>query len=257
MKWTVAITTAPRKECTLNACIASLLNCGFASYELNIFAEPESTLPTHGNLHLSPQKLGVWRNWVHSVQHSIANTDADLILTVQDDSLFHPDSKDFIESALWPSADCGFISLYTPKHYTVRKDRTLRDPGINRIITHSLWGACALVWPREILEKIVLPHPLIHKWYGAQPRSGSPSVIERRKADPSLIANSDTAIGKMMNWTKRSMWFVDPSPVQHIARYSTISHGDNSGRRNAFRIADHSLPLSAQVPIPQRHRISV
>lgn len=254
MKWAVAVTTAPRKECTLNTCLLSLQNCGWTSDEIHIFAEPNSTIPQLGQNHPSLQKLGIWRNWVNSIRWTIENTDAEIILTVQDDSLFHPDSKDFTESILWPAPRAGFVSLYTPKHYTIRRDRTSRKVGVNQIVTNSLWGACALVWSRAMLEKVVLPHPLIEKWAGAKPRSGDKRVLDRRRQNPETIANSDTAIGKIMNWTKHSMWFVDPSPVQHIARFSTISHGDNTGRRNAYRIADHSIPLESQVPIEAIHK---
>jgi hypothetical protein len=73
------------------------------------------------------------------------------------------------------------------------------------------------------------------------------AVLDRRRENPETIANSDTAIGKIANDLGLCMYFVDPSPVSHIAKYSTIGHGGNDGRRNAYRIADHSLPLSYQV----------
>lgn len=241
MKWEVAITTAPRRECTLKQCVESIRNC---DWEPTIYAEPGSTGIDCLTVH-NKTKLGIWRNWVNSVKCSLS-TDADVIMTVQDDTLFHPDSKIFVEDIMWPSLDCGFISLYTPKHYTIRRDKTIRSVGVNKIVTKSLWGACALVWPRSVLERIMV-HPLIDSWAGAPPKSGNKKVIENRRANPETIANSDTAIGKLMNRCNYSMWFVDPSPVQHIAKYSTISHGDNTGRRNAYRIADHSVPLKNQV----------
>ena len=241
MKWEVAITTSPRRECTLQQCIESIRDCG---WEPTIYAEPESTLTDCLTI-ANPIKLGIWYNWVNSVKCSL-KTNADVIMTVQDDALFHPDSKHFVESIMWPSPDCGFISLYTPKHYTIRRDKTIRNVGVNKIVTKSLWGACALVWPREVLEKVI-QHPLIEAWAGAPPKSGNKEVIQRRKDNPHTITNSDTAIGKIMNRMKDTMWFVDPSPVQHIAKFSTISNGDNIGIRKAYRIADHSIPLEYQV----------
>jgi hypothetical protein len=102
------------------------------------------------------------------------------------------------------------------------------------------------VWRREVLSSVI-DHRIAKAWAGARPKSGNKAVIQRRRDNPHTIANSDTAIGKICNAMGIGMWFVDPSPVSHIARYSTISHGDNTGRRNAYRIADHSLPLSYQV----------
>ena len=213
MKWSVMVTTAPRREPTLQICVDSLRDCG---WEPTVLAEPESPTVDCLTIH-NEYKLGVWRNWVKSVRLAL-ETDAEVIMTVQDDSLFHPESKIFTESIMWPANNCGFISLYTPKHYSFDTKKNLKPPGVHKVITRSLWGACALVFPR-------------------------------RKDNPSLIANSDTAIGKLMNWNKYTMWFVDPSPVQHIARFSAIGHGGNEGRRNCYRPADHSLPLSYQVPV--------
>ncbi|MCR9201202.1 MAG: hypothetical protein NXI04_21385 [Planctomycetaceae bacterium] len=47
------------------------------------------------------------------------------------------------------------------------------------------------------------------------------------------------------------MYFVDPSPVSHVAVHSTIGHGGNKGRRNCYRCADHDSPLADQVPPPK------
>lgn len=239
MQWIVAVTTSPRREPTIHKCLESLITCG---WEPVVFSEPGSEIVNHTTV-LNSTRLGVWYNWLNAVKWCL-NTKADTIMTVQDDCLFHPESKSFVESILWPK-NCGFVSLYTPKHYTIRKNRTLRPRGVNRIATKSLWGACALVWPREILEQAI-ELKITKEWLGATPKSKSPLVLEKRKQNPHLIANSDTAIGKMMNRLKKDMYFCDPSPVQHIARFSSISHGDNSGRRNAYRIADHSLPLKYQ-----------
>ena len=51
-----------------------------------------------------------------------------------------------------------------------------------------------------------------------------------------------------MNRMSRSMWFADPSPVQHIATTSAIGHGGNKGRRNCGRCAKFSQSLHEQLP---------
>lgn len=239
--WFVAVTTAPRKDCTLVQCLGSIANCGWHAV---VFAEPGATQQTLAETRWNDQRLGVWHNWLASSRAGVASG-ADFVLTVQDDSLFHPDSREFIESIQWPD-QAAFVSLYTPKHYTVAKNKSLRPCGVRRVQTRSLWGACALVWRREVLASVI-EHRIAKAWVGARPRSGNKGVIERRRDNPHTIANSDTAIGKICNAMGLGMWFVDPSPVSHIARYSTIGHGGNDGRRNAHRIADHSLPLSYQV----------
>jgi hypothetical protein len=251
-KWFVAVTTAPRPEETLSICLDSLLIAGWNPY---IFAEP-------GNYNINEEyksrmikhskRKGVWWNWVESCRYALENSDADVIMTVQDDSLFHPDSKSMAERFLWPREDVGFVSLYTPKHYSIKnhlKSRPERPKGLNRIHTKSLWGACALVWPREVLEK-VMEHELIEGWLGAplKTKSAWAARQEKRKKEPWTIQNSDTAIGKIMNRMEKTMWFVDPSPVQHIATTSAIGHGGNKGRRNCGRCAKFSQSLHEQVP---------
>lgn len=245
-KWTVVVTAAPRQENTLATCVSTLRRAG---WEPIIFAEPGTESPDDVEVKRNRERLGVWYNWMRSAEWAL-RTSAEYIMTVQDDTAFHPDSKVFTESILWPSSRVGFLSLYTPKHYSLIKNRP-RPIGVNRIPTRSLWGACAMVWPRDVL-RAVIDHKIARNWCGARPRSGSQSVIEKRRANPELIQNSDTAIGKIITSMKREMWFIDPSPVHHIAKRSTIGHGGNFGRRNCHRCADFDKPLSKQVPKPQQ-----
>ena len=239
--WYVAITTAPRKDCTLLSCIESIRQAG---WEPTVFAEPGSTITDAATVWNDARK-GCWHNWLASAKYALTQSDAKIILTVQDDVAFHPDSRDFCESILWPAKHAGFVSLYTPKHYSFSKT-AMKPVGVNRIKTSSLWGACALVWRREVLQQVV-NHPIAQQWLGVRPRSGNPAVLQRRRDNPHMIANSDTAIGRILNKLGRTMWFVDPSPCSHIAVHSTIGHGGNGGRRNCYRCADHSRPLKEQV----------
>lgn len=241
-EWFVAVTTSPRQECTLRKCVESLYLAGFKP---TIFAEPGSTIIKGCQTITNKTRKGVWHNWLDSCKYALRNTDADIIMTVQDDSLFHPDSKIFTENILWPDKKTGFVSLYTPKHYSF-KGKEMRKPGVNRIYTRSMWGACALVWPREVLE-LVVEHPIAKNWLGAPTKSKSAKIKQKRKENPYMIQNSDTAIGKIMNSLKRKMFFVDPSPVQHFSRHSAINHGNNLGKRNCHRCADWETPLAGQV----------
>jgi hypothetical protein len=251
--WFVAVTTAPRRVPTVNTCLESLVLAGFSPY---VFAEPNTNgldVEAYGaRLIQNEERKGVWHNWIHSARYAIENSDAEIIMTVQDDSLFHPDSKIFTESILWPAKDVGFVSLYTPKHYSFqpKNKQEERAPGVNRIYTKSLWGACALVWPRKVLEE-VLQHDTTYTWLGVPTRTKSiwQKKKQERKNNPALIQNSDTAIGKIMNQMKRSMYFLDPSPVNHFAQHSAINHGGNRGRRNCHRCAHFEIPLQRQIPL--------
>lgn len=240
--WTVMVTTAPRRDCTLKESIASIRQAG---WEPRVFAEPGST-PTDAWTFENPERKGVWHNWRDSASWCLRNTDSQFILTVQDDSFFHPDSRTFAESILWPAKNAAFVSLYTPKHYSINGAKEFRRAGVNRIKTRSLWGACALIWDRRVLEAVVY-HKISRGWIGAA--RNNKQRREFAKRPKWKTANSDTAIGKVCNDLKRPMFFVDPSPVSHIAVHSSIGHGGNQGRRNCYRCADLGIPLADQVPV--------
>ena len=77
---------------------------------------------------------------------------------------------------------------------------------------------------------------------------------KKRQKEPWRIQNSDTAIGKLMNRMERTMWFCDPSPVQHISLTSATGHGGNKGRRNCGRCASWEESLFDQIPISDQGR---
>ena len=239
----VAITTAPRKEPTIHKAIASFRNAG---WEPTVYAEPGSEA-TDAKTIWNQQRLGIWHNWLASVRHSLETTSQPFIITAQDDIAIHPQAKDLANEIIErgsPYTD-GFFSFYTPRHYARNR---YAGPGIKKVNTKSLWGACCLMWKREVLEKVIAD-PLVEKWIGAPVRTKSARkrIYERRRNDPSLVANSDTAIGKIVRGMELPMYFVVPSPAIHIARYSSISHGGNHGNRNCAPCANHSEPLRQQI----------
>ncbi len=244
--WAVGVTTAPRKEPTLQKCVDSLHAAG---WHPTVFAEPGSPA-TNAPTIQNKIKKGCWHNWLHAARWLLDNTDADVLLTVQDDAVFHQDSLEFTDRVLWPREDVAFVSLYTPKHYQIHHSEPDRwGPGVRRVSTNSLWGSLALAWDRETLTKVV-DHHIAKKWLGVGPakQCAKAAFFQLRKQDPSMINNADTAIGKIVNNIGRSMWFIDPSPVHHVAKFSAINHGDNRGRRNCIRCADPREPLKDQVP---------
>lgn len=245
--WYVAVTTAPRKDPQLSKCLDSIYRCG---WEPTVFAEPESVVVEGYNYVHNSERLGAFHNWLKTM-HAALGTDAKYILSVQDDSLFHPDSRKLVEQLMWPTNKVGFISLYTAKHYSQNLSGEMKPIGLNRLITSSLWGACALVFPRDVVRQI-LDHPLTQNWTGIAPKGLTDrqklDLIKEKKEKPYLIQNVDTLIGQVLNGIGLEMWCIDPSPVQHIAVYSSIGHADsNTGKRNCLRCADHKKPLDLQV----------
>lgn len=238
-RWCAVITTAPRENPTLRRTIASVRLNGL---EPVVFAEPGS-IPTNAMTHNNATRNGVWDNFRASAQWALDNTTADVILTLQDDVALHAQTKRVVDELLWPSDHVGFLSLYTAAHYQ-REGVT----GLHRVKTAALWGACALVWPRNVLQQ-VLEHKITREWIGVLPKTPKRAeVIAHRRENRWHIQNSDTAIGKVLNDLKKEMWFLTPSPAMHIAPMSSIGHGGNSGKRNCRVCANHRKSLKSQLP---------
>lgn len=246
--WVTVVTTSPREEPTIQLCLDSIVTAGWNPV---VFAEPDSVNVEGYTYRNNTTRLGAWHNWLQSVRWALEKTTAKYILSVQDDSLFHPDSRSFVESIMWPSNKTGFVSLYTAKHYSENRSGDLKPVGVNKIETSSLWGACALVFSRESLTQVV-SHPLVEGWTGIPPAELSDKakleLVNRKKENPYLIQNVDSAIGKIVNGLHLEMYMIDPSPVTHVSKFSSIGHSNNNtGKRNCIRCADHSKPLAIQV----------
>ena len=286
-QWAVGITTAPRTQHrTLPECVASVKAAGWSPI---LFSEPGTqTSDIDAEVRVNENRLGLWHNWLRMSKTLLEEfPDADAILTIQDDTVFHPQSKAWAESHLWPTKRMCLFSFYCPMHYSVRCDiadahgkvvktdlpyekakqyltkkrrregfKRIDRPkptGFHRIRTTSLWGACALVFQRELLERVV-SHKVADTWQGVAPkrkktqkRTARQNQIrewkESRQREPWRIQNSDTAIGRIVNKLGGELWFTEPSLADHIADASAdgVGHGGRGGRRSARQLAAGDL----------------
>jgi hypothetical protein len=111
-----------------------------------------------------------------------------------------------------------------------------------------MWGAVALAFKANTLRALI-EHPRAHSWAGVRckNRSNWPALREKRIANPHMIQNSDTIIGSILTKTfGLKLYYFNPSPCAHISKHSACGHGGNGGRRNAFFIADSSIPILEQ-----------
>ena len=215
----VAVTTAPRDKPTLQTTVASLVANQWEPY---IFAEPGSELSGLGKLptQQNAERLGAWFNWLAACRHMLAKTKSEYILTVQDDTVISPGTAKFLADLKWPDDRCGMVSLYTPTQYMQRK------PGLHRIRTNSLWGACAMLFRRSDLQRIIETKVAVN-WRGAAFRT------RKRPREDWEVANVDTAIGKALRELGVSPYFFTPSLSQHIGETSSIGHKGMGPRRIA------------------------
>lgn len=261
-----AVTTAPRSRSYLSECLASIADAGFS--DVRVYAEPGSDVAEPSRLSGADvvqrdRRFGAWHNWREMCRELLDKTDAEVILTVQDDSIFSETALERLQQ-LWPAdvSQLGFLSLYSPSHYQKkyaardqsghphgyfpdresaqryaqrprnrRKGLTVAEhiitSDVHRVSTRSLWGACALAFPRESLRAII-NHRIAQTWQG----------VGKRNPKPEDVCNVDTAIGKICNALKLDMLFLNPAVCQHIGGVSSLGHGGLGGRREALHVAE-------------------
>lgn len=201
LRWAVGITTAPRKQPTLARTLASLKAAGWD--EVHVFAEPGVEQLPGCTWHQNPTRLSGWPNFVQA-SRVLSALDCDAVLLVQDDVLFAPGLREYLESTPWPK--CGALSPYTAALYTNREAWGWRPVKYNGLV-----GALAFVIRPQVLRQLAA-HPYAKK----QQNNGI-----------------DTLFGK---WIAKhgGLQFHHPSLCQHIGDTSTI-HGraSNSGNRHS------------------------
>lgn len=237
------MTTAPRRIPKLQITINCLRNAGWENP--HVFSEPDSFVSNAHTIH-NQKKLGVWHNWIKAVNFAL-DSDADVIMTVQDDVWIHPDSKEFAEKAMWPK-DCGYLSLYTPWHYSILKSG-VKPWGVYPIFTKSVWGAMCLVWNPATLREVINTDRA-KNWVGMRKKLG-PDEYVKRKNDPTLIRNLDTALGHIITKDlNKKIYYCNPSCVQHISEDSSIGNRPAVGKRSArFLAGEKGVPTPLEIPV--------
>ena len=224
--WAVGVTTAPRRQPTLERCLRSLQACGwdhlylFIDGEVSVAEEFSSASRTVRN-----PAAGAWRNFYLSLSELLRRSpEANALLMVQDDALWpsHLPVRDYLEQIRWPDDDRFVISPYCCADYTEEKT------GWHEFRDTWVYGAVALIFSRTAAEEFL----------------ADPIVIERCRND--YPAGIDTVIG---DWAKRRnirVIFPTPSLVQHIGDISTLwSTARAVGLRRATRYVGDEFSVSA------------
>ena len=236
----VVVTTAPRIECHLEDTLQSISDCGWTP---TVFAEPGSSKTKYNTLTWE-KRQGLWNNWRAAAQWGI-DQNTKYIMTVQDDCLFHPETKSILDR-LPDLPNMGYLSLYAPSHY--QEDQNGNPiKGLYTVAVTSAWGALALIFERDILIK-VLNDDRAKNWIGIKPPNAPATWRKDQQDHPERIKNSDYIIGSIITYTlAKYLYYLSPSPCFHSARYSSVGHSGNGGKRNAKYLANHSQPLFPQI----------
>jgi hypothetical protein len=204
-EWAVGVTTAPRDQPTLEACLASLSAAGWR--EPRLFVDGNAVLPpaAHGlPVTRRDPRIGAWPSYYLALAELIMRAPhADAYLLVQDDVLFyrHTGLRRYVESILWPGKRPGLVSLFCSRAYTqpVAGWHVLTEP--------LVWGGQAIIFPHDAALAFL----------------GDAQVLLHRLApEPDGLANIDGLIGQWACRTRTSVSVPTPSLAQHIGQVSAL-----------------------------------
>ncbi len=215
--WAVAVTTAPRKEATLELSLESLARAGWA--QPLVFAEPGTDLPAG----LEPERItrrrrtfGAWPNFFATLTElCLLEPKADAYLLCQDDVLYAEGLRDYLEDQLWPAETLGVVSLHTASH----QDRGDREGFFPADLGWDAWGAQAYVFPNAAARAFLRNVSVVnHRHRG--PRDG--------------LCNVDSVVGQWCRDSGLDYYLHTPSLTQHVGDTSTLwENARTKGRRIA------------------------
>lgn len=226
--WAVGVTTAPRRRSRLDECLHSLAGAGWPRPHL--FVDGSVTISSEWSFlprTSRDEQVGAWPNYYLSLLELLMREPlADAFLLVQDDALFYDrdNIRQYLEQILWPGEVSGIVSLYCAAPDTQKQAGWFKYPGRWR------FGAVALIFPREIAQRLVIsPSVFHHRWTdGVRGQVGIPDVIAEWAAA-----------------TSTPFYYPTPSLTQHIGETSAIWLGayNLTPKRSAGDfLGDHTGP---------------
>lgn len=200
-KWAVGITTSARKHPTIVKTIKALEHAGWDTGM--IFAEPGSYIDCGSNwdyVYRSKQ-TGIFGNWILGLYELfIRNINADAFFMTQDDIVMSPNSRKYLEDALWFTDQPHLVSLFGPNAID-------QDPSVGwRETSIYNGGPNAIIMSHETVQEILSSlTPL--RYYGVQ---------HQKK-----VSFDDLGIFKLMSEKNWSVFYPKPSIGDHIGHQST------------------------------------
>ncbi len=204
-RWAVGVTTAPRREPTLEVCLGSLIRSGWEKPYLFVdsavrISQPFLDVPGT----FRDRRTGAWPNYYLALMELLMRQPyADAYMIVQDDVIFfdRESLREYLQEVLWPGRFTGLVSLFSPKLDPPPK------PGWH--CSRRAWraGAHALVFPPQVAKAFVLDRAVFeHRW----------------AADPAWACCIDDVIHNWVKAHRLGVSFPVPSLAQHIGDSSTL-----------------------------------
>ena len=225
-EWAVAVTTAPRKQATLDHCLESLIATGWKSPR--IIADGDVEISANWN-HLPitrriPQ-IGAWPSYYLTlIELMMRQPHADAYLIVQDDVVMfeHPQLRAYLESILWPDRRPGIVSLFCSRAYAQPIS------GWHRLEKNLVWGGQALIFSQEAAIHVV----------------SDLQIVRHRFQGNKGLTNIDGLIGAWAFETDTPVYVSSPSLAQHIGHVSSLWQTPRAFiNRSAAHFAGDSLSI--------------
>ena len=222
--WAVGVTTAPRRQETLERTLEALAEAGWA--QPAVFVDSAVNFPerfAHLPGTFRDARLGAWPSYYLALAELMLRwPEADALLVAQDDIAFPTgvNVREYLEAALWPGGRPGLVSLYCSSAYTKDAPGWYLHDGL------WVWGALAIVFPRELARRFLLDGRVFD---------------HRRDSLNGGLANIDLVIGAWAMRERVEVWHTTPSLVQHTGESSSIwpvSRADGPRRADRFAGGD-------------------
>jgi hypothetical protein len=227
--WAVGVTTAPRRQPTLQWCLDSLHRAGWQKPHL--FSDGMAELPDEAKdcpRTIRGRPIGAWPNYYLALAELVLHhPQADAYLLLQDDVYLydHENLREYLDGVLWPGARPSLVSLYSTEV------NSAVDCGWHSDRYPWVCGALAFVFPAEIARSFLADHRVLnHRRHSSQGREGI-----------------DTVIGSWTAARGQAIWYPMPSLVQHLGNSSAIQNGALNGgpRRARWFAGDVEVPFQA------------
>jgi hypothetical protein len=201
--WAVGITTAPRRQPTLEFCLDGVVRAGWDAPRL--FLDGTSHVPpryAHLPTTWREDGVGAWPAWYLALAELILQQpDADAYLLLQDDVVVHDRGplRGYLEQVLWPGDRPGLVSLFYAGPDTT--------PGWHRDDGSWHWGAQGFVFPPGLTRSLLADAGVLQAWLTSSAALHIPV--------PSVLHD----------WARRNgidSWYATPSVAQHIGNASAI-----------------------------------
>lgn len=201
--WAVGVTTAPRRDATLETTLDSVVRAGWS--EPRIFMDGTTRLPDrYSKLPITwrEDSVGAWPSWYMALAELVLHEpNADAYMMLQDDVVLYDREslREYLERVLWPGERPCLVSLF----YTGLNSPT----GWREARGAWHFSAQGFIFPPGIARALLCDADLSRAWLAASSQTHIPI--------PEMISE----------WAQKraiDVWYANPSLSQHIGNTSTI-----------------------------------